>query len=472
VILVADEVTTLDPYRMVSVHPGGSVAYHLWDTLTVLNDDLEVEPHLAKSWQLINNFTWEISLRQGVTFHNGEPLDGNAVRFSVERAQSPNSLETFAQDTALQRVEIVDDYTVRFVTSRPISNLAYHLSALEILPPTYYGESAADQLARAPVGSGPYQVVEFVPGERVVLEAMSTYWKGAPNWPNIVFQTVPDVASRLEALNDGKAALVTDLPPTKTDEWQVAGSRLEAIESTQRMLVGIHAGPDSPLASKDIRRALNFGVDVESITQEWLKGYGTRYGSWVNPPANNVQLQAWPYDPRRAAELLTEAGYPDGFATTLVAPLDAYYESAGIAQAIADHLGRVGVTIQVEMVDWDTFAERLMSATPPPLFLLAMNSRGDALQDTKNLSTNFPFNPISWQNESFEGAVERAQNSFNENARSRALDEAQAIAYDEAPWIWLWRQYRFYGVIQELDWTPRRDGLVHVYGFQAQDLAD
>lgn len=472
VILVADEIATLDPYQMVSIHPEGSVAYHLWDTLTLLNDDLQVEPHLATSWRLINNFTWEFKLRQGIAFHNGEPIDAEAVRFSIERARSPGSLETFAQDTLLQTVEIVDEYTVRFVTSRSIPNLAYHLSSLEILPPTYYSDTDAAQLAQAPIGSGPYQVAEYVPGDKVVLEAVPTYWKGAPTWPKVVFQTVPKAQDRLQALQDGEAVLVTDLPPIQADEWEVAGSRLEAIESTQRMLVGIHATSDSPLARKEVRQALNYGINVERIAQEWLKGYGTRYGSWVNPPANNAQLQPWPYDPARAAELLAQAGYADGFVTTLAVPGGLYYESTGIAQAIAGQLGELGITVQVETVDWNTYVDRLLSESPPPLFLLAMNSRGDALQDTNNLSNDFAFNPTGWQNASFEGAVERARNSFNENARSGLLNEAQAIAYDQAPWIWLWRQYRFYGVAEQLDWTPRRDGLVHVHALQRQGLTN
>ena len=86
----------------------------------------------------------------------------------------------------------------------------------------------------------------------------------------------------------------------------------------------------------------------------------------------------------------------------------------------------------------------------------------------RNLSVDFPFNPTGWQNESFEDTVRRAQYSFNENVRARLLNEAQAIGYNQAPWIWLWRQYDFYGVSQQLDWAPRPDGLVHLYRAQAQ----
>ena len=99
----------------------------------------------------------------------------------------------------------------------------------------------------------------------------------------------------------------------------------------------------------------------------------------------------------------------------------------------------------------------------PPLFLLGMNSHGQGLEDVKNLSTHFRFNLTNWQNDSFEAVVKRAVNTLDDNTRARHLNSAQAIAYLEAPWIWLWRSYDFYGVTENLDWTPRRDGLIYLY---------
>ena len=465
-VLIADEVTTLEPYRMVSVHPEGSLASHVWDTLTFLNDALQVEPHLAESWRLINNFTWEFTLRQGITFHNGELLNAEAVRFSIERAQSMlRSLETFTQDTHLERVDIVSDYVLRIITRQPVSNLPYHLTSLEILPPVYYSETGSDQLAVAPVGSGPYQVEQWAQGEALVLEAVPTYWKGAPAWPRLTLQTVPQAQDRLAALRDGEAALVTDLPPIQAAEWDSPNSRLEAIESTQRMFIGIRIEEESPLADKRVRQALNYGVNVEQIVDDWLEGYGERYGSWVNSPSNNLALAPWPYDPNLARALLAEAGYEEEFTTTLTlhTPVGVYYQDVAIAKTIAQQLGEIGITVEVETLDWDAYVRELLSDDTAPLFLLGLNSRGDGLEDVRNLSSAFAFNPTGWQNESFEEALRQAAKTFNENARARLLNEAQSIAYDEAPWIWLWRQYAFYGISQSLDWTPRRDGLVYLY---------
>jgi peptide/nickel transport system substrate-binding protein len=264
-------------------------------------------------------------------------------------------------------------------------------------------------------------------------------------------------------LRDDQAALVTGLPPLRLDQWNSPTSRLEAIESTQRMFIGIRIVEGSPLEDRRVRQALNYGVNVEQIVNTSLEGYGERYGSWVNPPWNNPELTPWPYDPDLARELLAEAGYREGFTTTLHTPVDGYYQNITIAETIAQHLSEIGVTVQVQTVDWPIYARELFSDDVSPLFLLGLNSHGDGLEDVKNLSNTFPFNPTDWQNDAFEDVLGRALNTFSENSRTRLLNEAQSIAYEEAPWIWLWRQYDFYGISQSLDWTPRRDGLIYLY---------
>jgi len=469
VVLVADEIRTLEPYRMINVRAESSLSGHLWDTLTFVNADLELEPSLATSWRLINNFTWEFQLREGLTFHNGEPVNAEAVRFSIERSQSmPGSLRTFAHDTQLEQVQVLDDYRLRLVTGIPISNLAYQISSIEILPPIYYGETDAEHLAKAPIGSGPYQVAEWAPGDPVELTAVDTYWKGKPTWHQVVFKSEPSLQARLQALQDGTAALVTDLEPTRAEEWSVQNARLLTIESSKRLFVGMHVQPGSPFADIAVRQALNYGTDVAQLVETWHKGYGQRYASWVNPPGSNAQLKPWSYDPDRARTLLAQAGYPDGFATTLHTPSGVYYQDVAIANAIAQQWGELGLTVQVEVHEWPDYVAALLSDSPPPLFLLGLNSRANPLQDTRNLSVDFGFNPTGWEDPSFKDAVRRAQSTFNENARARLLNEAQSIGYEEAPWVWLWRQVDFYGVAESLAWTPRADGRVYLFESESQ----
>jgi peptide/nickel transport system substrate-binding protein len=461
-VIVADQVTALDPHQMVSIHPEGSIASHIWDTLTWIDANLEVQPHLAESWRLVNDFTWEFELRPGITFHNGEPLDARAVRFSIERARSmPGSLETFAQDVDLEKVEIVSDYVLRIVTRRPEANVPYHLAFLEILPPVYYSETSSGELSVSPIGSGPYQVEAWKPGEALVLRAARSYWRGEPHWSCIVFEAVPTASGRVDALRASDIALATDLLPIQAAQWDVTIGELKAMESVQRVVVGISPVEGGPLADKRVRQALNYAVDVGRIVDALLEGYGRRYGSWANLP--DSELAPWPYDVDRARALMAEAGFPGGFETALYAPSGVYYSDVAIAQAIAQQLSEIGVLVEVEILAWDAYVREILSDDPPSLFLLAMNSRGNPLEDTRSLSAGFRFRPTRWRSERFEDLLGQAGASFNQDVRLRLLNEAQGVAYDDAPCIWLWRQYDFYGVGVSLEWVPRPDGLVYLY---------
>ena len=469
VVLAASGLTTLDPYLLASICPGDSVAAHIWDTMVWLNDRLELEPRLAESWGLVDDLTWEVKLRQDVVFHNGEPFDAQAVKFSLERtALLEGSLETFASDVELQSVEVVDRYTVRIRTAEPAVSLIYELSTVEMLPPVYYAQTGLEELSRHPVGSGPYRLADWEPGERVVLEANADYWKGAPAIRTLVFQTERDGDSRLAGLVGGDADLVVDLVPEQAAAANTGTTRLEAIESTRRLFVGLRYEEEesnTPLADKTVRQALNYAVDVEALVDEFHAGYGQRYGSWVNPPHDNSDLPPWPYDPEKARELLAQAGYPDGFDITMDAPAGRYYRDLEIAEAIAAQLADVGVRVTVQPWEWSAYRrERLVPRTTAPLFLLGLASRRDGLEDTENLAYGFPFNPTRWYNQEFERLLDQAARTFSQTFRQSLLLDAQAIAYEEAPWIWLWRPYLLYGVSQDLDWWhPRADGLIYLY---------
>jgi peptide/nickel transport system substrate-binding protein len=475
VVLAAGGPTTLDPYHMVSVHPEDSIAAHLWDTLVWLSDDLSLEPHLAMSWHLVNDLTWELGLRQGVTFHNGEPFDAQAVKFSLERtARLEDALETFASDVAFQSVEIVDDYTVRIRTAKPAVSMIYELSTVEMLPPVYYAQTAPEDLARNPVGSGPYRLVGWDPGGPLVLEANVGYWQGEPAIHTLVFQAEPDVNERLARLIDGDVDLITDLPPDQAEATDTAHTRLESVESTRRLFVGLRIQEGTPLADRRVRQALNYAVDVQALIAEFQNGYGQRYGSWVASPHANPDLAPWRYDPGLARGLLTQAGYPEGFEVTMDTPVGRYHQDQEIAEAIAAQLAAVGIKVTVQPQEWSVYVrERLIPRETAPLFLLGLMSRGDGLEDTRNLAYSFPFNPTLWYNEEFEVLLSDAEETFNQNLRLSLLQKAQAIAYDAAPCIWLWRSFLFYGASQGLDWwQPRADGLIYLYTPSAAATTD
>ena len=465
VIITHQTLQTLEPYHLAGMHPDESVAYHLWDTLVWINDDFSPAPMLAESWTLVNDQTWQFNLRQGVTFHNGEPFNAEAVRFSLERSASlSGSLETFYTDAHVEAIEVVDDYTVRIRTSKPISNLPYLIAGVEMLPSGYYSQTPTDLLATQPIGTGPYRVQSWVSGQPLVLEADMDYWQGAPLISTLIFGSEDTLTARLEALLKGEANLVADLTPGQAAEAETDATRFLAVESARRLFIGIRPDPGTPLADVQVRQALNYAINVDALIEEYSGGFGQRYGSWVLPPGANPELTPWPYDLGQARTLLTEAGYNEGFDVALDAPSDRYYNDRAITEAVAEQLAQIGVRVTVQSYDWESYVtDRIAPQRTAPLFLLALASRGDSLTDTENLSSAFPFNPTQWLNADFEELLEKARGTFNEQRRLRLLYQAQAIAYEEAPWIWLWRPYDHYAITRDLDWTPRADGLIYLY---------
>jgi peptide/nickel transport system substrate-binding protein len=461
IVLSAQAVNTLDPYLMTTMLPEKSIAAHIWDPLVRLNDDLEIEPSLAESWQFVNDFTWELKLRQGVSFHNGEPFSAHAVKFSLERTQTlTGSLVTFAADVGLEQVEILDDHTVRLHIAQPLVNLPHQLASVAMLPPDYYG---AGNTSRQPVGSGPYVFQEWSSDGSVTLIANKDYWGGAPTIETLIFEPLMDPEQRLTALRAGQAHIVSDIPPKLFGGADGALSQGVAVESTRRLFVGVRGDEGTPLADARVRQALNYAVDVDSIIQATMADYGQRYGSYVGPPNANPSLVAWSYDPEQARELLAEAGYPAGFSTSMDVPMGRYVNGEVIAQAIAANLAEVNVQVELHYREWPDFVQRLLNLESAPLFLLAINSRGNDLEDAQNLAFLFPFNPTNWYNADFEALLTKASSTYNDENRTSLLWQAQAIVRNEAPWVFLWRLYDFYGVSKDLNWSPRPDGLVYLY---------
>ena len=146
-------------------------------------------------------------------------------------------------------------------------------------------------------------------------------------------------------------------------------------------------------------------------------------------------------------------------------PKGRYYRDQEIAAAIAAQLSAVGIEVSVRDYDWSMYVrDRLVPKETSSLFLLSLMSRGNGLEDTRNLAYDFPFNPTLWHNPEFEDLLNRAEKTFNKSLQLDLLHRAQAAAYEEAPWIWLWRPFLFYGVGQDLDWwQPRADGLIYLY---------
>src|SRR5437660_8666068 len=199
---------------------------------TLLRRDLKtlkLEGNLAESWRLLTDTTWQFKLRRGIKFHNGEPFDAAAVKFSVERMLNPaQGAPGRTSIASIDHVDVVDPYTVNVVTKTPFPLLPVrmspgHCGTVGILPPKYVAQVGDAGFAVKPVGTGPYRLVEWVKDERLVLDANKDYHRGAPAIERLVFRPVPELTTRVAALLSGQADLVSDVPPDQVPRTKARG---------------------------------------------------------------------------------------------------------------------------------------------------------------------------------------------------------------------------------------------------------
>ena len=457
------DANSLDFMRMNTTNPEFTLASHIFDTLVARDDDMQIKPSLAESWKLVNDLTWEFTLRKGVKFHNGEPFNAAAVKFTFDRAVDPatKSADQVVRYIDFDRVEVIDDYTVRIVTKSPAPAMLARLALFYMLPPKYYSDNSMETVASKPVGTGAFKFVEWVKNDHITLEANPDYFAGPPSIKTLVFRPIPEVGTRLAELKSGGIDIAIAIPPDQAKSVESATTRLESVEGGRRIIVGFHIVKGSPIEDKRVRQAINYAVDVDTITKSLLGGYGQRRFTLVTPASTSPNIKPWPYDPAKAKQLLAEAGYPNGFSITLDTPTGRYIKDKEVAEAIADYLTKIGITTTVKSFDWSTYTTQLlMPKKSDPMFLLGFSSNFDPVLDMAMLDYQSALNPTEWNNEQFQSLLKQIYTTMDDKKRQDLIYKAQELANEEAPIIWMYFQPDLYGVNKRLDWKPRVDEYV------------
>jgi len=478
VVLQGVDVNTLDPHFIQAI-PETNIARHLFQTLMTFNEDVELVPYLAESYEAIDDLTWEFTIKEGYTFHNGEPVDANAFAFALNRG-----LDFFVNNEArvsyqyslldLDRVEVMDDYTLRVITNNPNPILPSHMAHNQTaaLPPEYYGNTPQEDLQFAPVGSGPYQFVEWVPEERVVIEAWEEYPDGPPVIETVIWRPVPEAATRIAELEAGNADIIVNVPPDLADSVEEAeGVRLDAVPGMRRIFIGIKQGRHPALADVRVRQALNYAFNCEGMMENLLAGRGECSAHIINAPNGSPNVTAYPYDPDMALELLAEAGWTDsdgdgildkdGETLSLIfeSPNGRYIKDRDIAQVIASDLENIGIEIDFQVFDWSVYSQKTQQrgAGLQDLYLLGSGPGFNCQSDLALVQADSGSNRTEWSSEEFEEVWAELSTEFDPERRLELCHQLEEIAFEAAPLIFIWLQTDFYGVSDRLDWDARPD---------------
>lgn len=372
------EPTSIDPHFH-ALTPNFAIANHLFSTLTDRDAEMNVVPELAESWRAIDDTTWEFKLRQDATWHDGAPVTADDVVFSMERAvnvpNSPSSMSVFVGDRVFKAI---DDHTLHVVTTEPSPLTPVQLANLYIVSRKHGAGAATEDYnsGKAAVGSGPFKFVEWVPGERLVLERNDAYFGDKPEWARVVMRPITSDPARVAALLAGQVDFIDGVPPSdiatleRNDDvklWRTASSRvmfmfMDHLSDPSPGVLGNDGQPldRNPLADVRVRKALSLAINREALVDRVMEGAGVVAGQ-IMPPGffgRSDMLKPDPHDIAQARALLAEAGYPDGFQLVVHGSNDRYVNDAQVTEAIAQMTAQIGIKTSVETMPKSVYFSR------------------------------------------------------------------------------------------------------------------
>ncbi len=454
--------TTLDPHWHEET-PAYNVLLNIYDTLLFRDRDLKIIPWLAESWRLVTPTTWEFKLRKGVKFHNGEELDAEAVKFSLDRLRDPKMGNRQAGNFRLVTVvEVVDRFTVRILTSKPFPTMENQLALRgAIMAPKHFAGKDKLFADRNPVGTGPYKFVRWAKDDQLALEANEQWWGGAPKVKSIVYRPIPEHAVRVAALQAGEVDIAVNIPPhlvpiiDKHPKLYVTKA-----PSVRTIFVPIYThqfdtanklvGPvDGPTKDKRIRQAIIAAVNPDEIIKTVLEGQAIRTATPLTSKHFGFDKALAParQDPDRVKKLLAEAGYPSGIDLTLNSPDGRYLKDKEVSEAVAGQLTRAGLRTRVRTFEWTTYLNQMVyihKATP--MYLIGWgNTTWDADGTLSPIwRSGNPF--ANYHSPDFDGMVDEAQSSVDPKRRHEIYARAQRLMLDDGAVLPLYQQMDLYGV--------------------------
>lgn len=453
-IAIGGEPTTLDP----QLRDDGlerAVTDNIYETLLAREPDGSLVPGLAAEMPTqVAADRWRFTLRDGVKFHDGEPLDAGAVVWSIERIADPDygSEQYGSFFSTIVGAEEVDDGTVDVITDGPDPVLPSRMYWLKIVPP----EASRDpDFAEDPVGTGPYRFVEWIRGERITLEANPDYWGGEPSIERVTFRFVQEPGTRVSGLLAGEFDLITNLLP----EDAATVPRSAAVRGLEHPTVILNA-MEGITADVRVRQALNLAVDKETLAEELFAGNATVDDCQLLSPSwfgYNPHLEPYPYDPERARELLQEAGVVGG-TIELIGEEGRWLKDRETIEAVAGYWREVGLEVDIRIFDFNEYLNRLFDREhrPDAVFVVSSNELLDA---DRTLSGEYHREGIEASNDDARLAelIDRARSETDAEARQALYEEATRIACEQAYFLFLLNINDTYGMSERLVWEPRVD---------------
>ena len=450
----------------------------IFEELVKFDRNLQISPGLATEWTNLDPLTWQIKLREGVTFQDGSPFTADDVIFSLERAPNvPNSPAPYTDMVSnIDKLEKVDDLTLKITTKIPDPALIEDIGRVFIISKAASDGKATEDFnaGTAAIGTGPYKFVSWTPGEDLKLAAYDGYWGEKPEFKDVDIKFISNDAARVAALLSGAVDLIDAVPPADTAQISSGGDFTILSEPSGRVVyLALSMRGDTapgvtdlqgkpltvnPFKDERVRKAVSLMLDRQLIVDRLLGGAGVPAAQIVPEVLGGYAADLQPQAPdlAQAKKLLAEAGYPDGFGITVVSSNNRFPGDAELAQAIGQMLTRGGLKVNgVQVFPYNVYSKdatagaygafvfSLGSSTPTAAPML-----GSLIRTYDKEAGTGAFNRMRFSSPEFDAALSKAQSEFDLVKRNEMLAEATRIAFAKTPIVPLYWQ--------KIDWAMKK----------------
>lgn len=421
-------IDSLDPYGEANGEPSTVLASRqIYDTL-VVNEDEEIKPSVAEDWEQPDDKTWVFNLKEDITFHDGSSLTAEDVKYSIEQQVNSENSSLSVLWSEFDSVEATDDHTVTIKTKEPVGTMLSSLTLLFITPE----DSASDDFYKKPIGSGPFKVNSFVPEQELELSKNEEYWDGEPELENLEFTNIPETSSRLTALETGEIDLT----------WTIPADQVASLEDNEE--IDVVNNPSylyyfnwfnssrEPFDDAKVRQAMRYAIDTESIVDNLFGETGEVLKSPIPEEVfGSSNLDVYDYDPEKAKELLDEAGYSDGFSTTMMWSNEGGPQILQLAESMISDWADIGVEVEPEKMERAEWIEKLDALDWDMDLQTNSVITGDADYTLGRLYTS-EADRNGYKDEELDEYLNSAKETTDQDEREELYDKANEIIWDKA----------------------------------------
>jgi peptide/nickel transport system substrate-binding protein len=487
------ETLSIDPH-FANFDSNGALAQHIFNPLVLRDANMQPVPGLAESWRNVNDTTWEFKLRRGVKFHDGSELTAEDVKFSFERIptikNTPSSLTVYTKQ--IKSIAVVDKYTLRMVTDQAFPLMPIYLSTIVIVSKKAAENATTEDFnqGKAAIGTGPFKFVQWVKGERIVLDRFEAYWGPKAEWTRVTLRPIPNATTRVAALLSGDIDLMDAVPTVDLERLRKNPNVVLSSSVTSRLMflapdhhrdnspfVTDKAGKPitgkGPLRDVRVRKAISMAIDRKAIAARIMDGAAEPTGQLVPKGFFGFHpgIPAPAYDPEGAKKLLAEAGYPNGFKLGMQIPQNRYLNDVATGEAIAQMLSRIGIETKVDAypigilltratkLDWSLYMVGFGIVTGEPTSVMRF------LMATHNADKGLGMgNRGRYSNAKFDTLLSEAEHTFDDAKRAEMLKEAARVGVaEDLGIIPLYHQVHIWAMRKGLQHSPRTDEYTYVH---------